>query len=298
MAHRFLRNSTLALTFAAALVAASCSSTPPAPKVERVVVVGDSNVDTGNLFRMTDSKLPAPPNWNGRNANGPVVVEYLAELLGAKLESHAVSGATSGPSNIVAKVLPAWASLERTGVTEQLDKLAAGNAKFAPSDLVVIWAGSNDIFGATRAKREELDQRIAGATANVETAISRLHAMGARRFVVANRTPREVIGNDNDLNGVDLNTALAAALDRARRKTQADIRLYDAYSAVADMMKKPEAYGFKDVRTLCISVPACAKDSAAEGYPIASAYVNWDGAHKTTHVHKLMAAQIQQLVQR
>lgn len=292
-----LRPSILALTCAAALLA-GCGSTPPAPKVERVVVLGDSNVDTGNLYRLTGNKLPAPPNWSGRNANGPVVVEYLAEALGAKLESHAVSGATSGPSNIVARVLPAWASLERTGVTEQLDKLAAGNSKFTPSDLVVLWAGSNDIFGATRAKRDELDQRIASASANVETAISRLHAMGARRFVVANRTPRDVIGSDNDLNGVDLNTALVVALDRARQKTNADIRLYDAYGAVADMMKKPEAYGFKDVKTLCISVPACAQDSAEAGYPIASAYVNWDGAHKTTRVHKLMAAQIQQLVQR
>jgi phospholipase/lecithinase/hemolysin len=74
------------------------------------------------------------------------------------------------------------------------------------------------------------------------------------------------------------------------------VRLYDAYGAIADMMKSPANYGFKEVNVLCWTVPACANDSLEGGLPVANTYVNWDGAHKTTRVHQLMAEQITQMV--
>lgn len=47
---------------------------------------GDSNIDNGNLFRITEGVAAQPPRWRGRESNGPVVVEYLAENLGVPLE--------------------------------------------------------------------------------------------------------------------------------------------------------------------------------------------------------------------
>lgn len=271
-----------------ALLLAGCGGggSGGASGIERVVAFGDSNVDNGNLFALTGGRAPAPPNWQGRNSNGPSVVEYLADSLGARLEDHAVSGATSGELNIVGGQA-AFAHVAKTGVAAQIDALAAKGARFGAGDLLVLWAGSNDIFGAARSDRTGLDQRIATAASNIEQAIVRLHGMGAMRFVVANRTPREVLGNDNDLNGVDLNKALAQAVSSARQRTGADVRLYDAYAAIADMMTRPAEYGFAEVRALCISVPSCAQDPQ-----VGSTYVNWDGAHKTTRVHRLMAGQI------
>lgn len=80
---------------------------------------------------------------------------------------------------------------------------------------------------------------------------------------------------------------MAQAVARARQRTGADVRLYDAYTAIADMMTQPSKYGFSETRALCMNVPACAQDEK-----VGATYVNWDGAHKTTRVHKLMAGQI------
>lgn len=286
---QFTRRSFAALLAGTAVLLAGCATTPA--QVQRVVVLGDSNVDTGNLYRLSGEKIPGPPNWKGRNSNGPNVAEYLAEKLGAKLESHAVSGATTGEGNIVPLVVPGYSHLEKTGVAAQVDALAASGARFGPQDLIIVWAGSNDIFGAKRSDRADLDRRISSAAANVERTIDRMRAMGAQRFVVANRTPREVLGSENDLNGQDLNKAIAEAVTRAKARTGADIRLFDAYGVIARMMANPQEYGFKDSRGLCMSVPACAQDSA-----VGATYVNWDGAHKTTRVHQILADQLVRLL--
>ena len=284
---------------AAAVFLAGCAAPQRAsvsPPITRLVVLGDSNVDNGNLLRMTKNEVPPSPNWQGRNSNGPNVVEYLAKSLNASLEDYAVSGADTGSGNVVAKISPAHAYVERSGVAVQLQDLVARNARFGSSDLVVLWAGSNDIFGAKRAERLALDQRIATAAANIEAAIVKLNGMGAQRFVVANRTPREALGTENDQNGVDLNIAVSAAVAQARSKTGADVRLFDAYSSIADMMKNPAKYGFKEPNALCWNVPVCANDSLEKGLPVGSTYVNWDAAHKTTRVHQLMAEQIEQML--
>jgi hypothetical protein len=99
----------------------------------------------------------------------------------------------------------------------QVADLEKAGARFGANDLVVLWAGSNDIFGVQRADRATLDQRIATAAANIDSAIAKLSALGAKRFLVANRTPREALGTDNDPNGVDLNKAIDATVAQARQ---------------------------------------------------------------------------------
>ena len=50
------------------------------PCFSKVIVFGDSNVDSGaendrSLYNLTGGLIPGPPNVGGRNCNGPVVVE-------------------------------------------------------------------------------------------------------------------------------------------------------------------------------------------------------------------------------
>lgn len=283
---------------AAVALLAGCAANPPSTDIQRVVVFGDSNVDNGNLFRMTNQKFPAAPRWKGRDSNGPVVVEYLAKDLNAKLEDYAVSGATAGASNIVPLIVPAYANVATTGVAWQLDEFSKAGGKLGNADLVVLWAGSNDIFGAKRQEKEDLAKRIATASSNLEKALMRLHSLGAKQVVFATRTPRDVIGNDNDLNGVDLNAALAATVKQVATRTGLDIRVYDSYTRISDMMKNPARYGFSDPASLCVNVPACASENYDSGLKVADTFVNWDGAHKTTRVHKLMAGEIRALIAR
>lgn len=285
---------------ATCVLTASCTSftslDTPSEKVERVVVFGDSNVDNGNLFRLTSGEFPTEPRWKGRDSNGPVVVEYLAKNLNADLKNYAVSGATTGRSNIVPLIVPKYDKVASTGVSWQLDQFSNVEGRLNASDVVVLWAGSNDIFGVKRQDQDELSKRIKAASINLENALLRLKSLGAKRVVLSTRTPREVIGNDNDLNGVTLNASLLDTIKRVQAKTGMDIVVYDAYARVSEMMKNPERYEFQDSRTLCVNVPQCASDKYESGQPVASTFINWDGAHKTTRVHQIMAQEIEEML--
>jgi phospholipase/lecithinase/hemolysin len=269
----------------------------PTRRIERVVVFGDSNVDNGNLLRLTGNKRPEPPNWNGRNSNGPNVAEYFAQDIGASLEDYAVSGATTGRSNIVTRIDPTLTAVADIGVLWEIDEFEKAGKKLGPADVVVIWAGSNDIFGIQRTNSAALQRQISAASENIGVALDRLHALGAQRFVVATRTPREKLGSDNDLNGVDLNAAIIDAVNKAAQRTGAKIILFDAYRSIQDMMTNPTRYGFTHVNELCVAVQECASDRFEDGQKIANAYVNWDAAHKTTRVHRLMAEQLTRMVE-
>ncbi|AKJ30413.1 SGNH/GDSL hydrolase family protein [Caldimonas brevitalea] len=290
--------SSLFQALAAISLMAGAAAAQAAGPVGRLVVFGDSNVDSGGLFSLTQQHYPAPPRWQGRDSNGPVVSEYVAELLGAQLYSHAVGGATTGTHNVVSASYPQYSRLNGTGLTWQLDEFGQAGGRLVGHEVALLWIGSNDLVGAQRANRSDLDRRIAAARANIELALERLYALGARRIVVATRTPRMTLGSDDDLNGVDLNVAIKAAAVAVKQRTAADIRLYDAYAAIADMIRNPSNYGFTQVSQQCIAVPACVNDVYGDGQAVGETFVHWDSAHKTTRVHRLMAEQLVDLLSR
>ena len=282
-----------AVALALAVLLVGCAGTPKQPPIERLVVFGDSNVDTGNLFRMTSDRFPAPPDWRGRNSNGPNVIDYLAKGLGVKVQNYAVSGATSGLTNVIG-LFPGGKPLEITGVRWQIDQfIEKDGGKLAPSDLVILWAGSNDLFRIDRKDAAALTKAIAGVSANINAETDRLYRLGARRILVANRTPRYVLENEDNLNGIDLNKAVAVAVADSAKRTGADVRLVDAYAVVVDIMNSPTRYGFVQVNAICTQAPACVAEKYDESLKIANGYVQWDPAgHKTTRVHALMAEKI------
>ena len=268
------------LALAALLTERHGIAAPPLP-VERLVMFGDSSVDNGNLFRMTGGKIPSsPPNWQGRFSNGPNVAEFLAKGLGAKLQNYAVSGATTGTDGFYAS----------TGVRSQIDQFINKDAgKLGPKDVVVLWAGSNDINGVQDGAA--LAKAINGASANISASIDRLYRVGARRILVANRAP--TLNSDDALKTIDLNKAIAVAVTKAAKRTGASIYLFDANGTIADMMHNPARYNFVQVGAPCDRLAACRDEKYEAGLKVSNEYIFWDAAgHKTTRVHALMAEKI------
>ena len=103
---------------------------------DQVVVFGDSNVDNGNSAAAAAKLgmvLNPPPNYGGRNNNGPVVVEYLADDLGVPLDDRAFSGATTGTGLSYGFV---------TNTLTQVTNYISGQAGVIdPKALYVYWAG-------------------------------------------------------------------------------------------------------------------------------------------------------------
>jgi phospholipase/lecithinase/hemolysin len=247
----------------------------------KLVVFGDSNVDTGNLF----GAFGVP---GGRSSNGKLVTEYVAESFGVPLQNFAWGGATSGTTNVVG------GGVVNTGLLSQLTAFNSGLGG-NPADakaLYIVWAGSNDLVGANFANPVDVQNRIDGVVGNLTTALTQLDTWGAERVLVATRTPRPDLLGDNDKAGQKLNDAIRSLVPTLDGSLGARIELFDAYAQVADMVNHPGNYGFTQNLALCNSFTAC-RTSLDE----AKGWINWDDAHKTTRVHELMgAAMVAQVV--
>lgn len=252
---------------------------------DKVVAFGDSNVDNGNLAAAA-AKLGflvnPPPNFGGRNNNGQVVVEYLAQDLGIPLDDYAFSGATTAAgvsSGLIVNTL-----------TQITNYLSANGGKADPNALYVYWAGSNDLLNVG-SDAALLGTRITTALANITAGVDDLGNAGATTILVANRAPRTSSTSQDNLNGVALNTALATALPSIDASTAANVSLFDDYGLISDMITNPSKYGFTHTAStdICFNDPVCSTNLS-----VASTYVFWDAAHKTTQVHYLMADVIAQ----
>lgn len=268
----------------ALLLALTLSAPARALTFSKLVVFGDSNVDNGNLFALSGGAFNGPPNFQGRNSNGILVVEYAAATLGLTLEDYAVSGARSGLLNAIQIGNPA---IDNSGALSQINNWQAnvlGGGPADPNALYVYWAGSNDLIGATPAT---LQSRIDLVRSNITSAMNQLDALGARWILVATRTPRQFLDTQNDQFGQALNADIRSFVPQLDAGLAATIQVFDSYEIVADMMRNPALYGFTQPNALCIDDPVCRADTA-----FARGFVAWDAAHKTTRVHELMAERL------
>lgn len=215
----------------------SAASLSPTDSFSKLYVFGDSLSDTGNVFNATIAvnelpvvpglivppvSPPDPPYFQGRNSNGPVWVEYLADELNLSLtNSTELSFLAPGiplPSPITLDatgpvISPFFnGSLSSTGVnfafggaqtgfqgsTEFGDlipgvltqvgwfqnDLALASTAADPDALYVVWAGANDYWGADPGDDAAL--LTSNAINNLTAAVSQLYDTGARNFLVPN----------------------------------------------------------------------------------------------------------------
>jgi phospholipase/lecithinase/hemolysin len=270
----------------AIIAAAICLGTAPpaaAGSISAVIAFGDSNVDNGNLRArglQFGLDINPPPNFGGRNSNGPVVVEYLADLIHRPLVNNAFSGANTGTGLNFGIA---------TNTLSQIQLYLAARAGSAdPRALYVYWAGSNDLLGVG-GDAALLQQRVTAARANIEAGLTALSDAGASRIIVANRTPRPDLASQDNLNGLALNAMIADLVADLDPLLGADLLPFDNYSLIADMVTNGTAYGFTRTAAgdLCFFVASCNADLTE-----AVNWTNWDAAHKTTRVHELMAQAI------
>ena len=255
----------------------------------KLIVFGDSNVDSGveseySLFNLTGGLIPGPPNVGGRSCNGPVVVEYAAEMLDVPLENYGVGGATTGIINLVGLFFPSLPDMAiNSGVLSQLEWFEDSIVKKKANRkaLFVLWAGSNDLFGATEA---DLSPRINNALENIETALVKLTNLGARNILVATRTVRPEYYEPNNVNGVIFNARLRVLVEQLNQELKSKIQIFEAFDLISNMTYNPDIYGFEETTARCAFDEDCIADTA-----ISDTYITWDDAHKTTRVHEIMA---------
>jgi outer membrane lipase/esterase len=300
--------------------------TPSTTTTTRLIAFGDSLTDggaysRGNSLILQGQGLPASlANTVGKFTNSPgsVWVEVLAGKLGTTIAPERFevgaanpTAASNGPNSAanatnyaqggsrVAKVPGVGCNPNSTGactaqaavpVSTQIDRaLAKGN--FVATDLVVVWAGANDVFfnttmasneitaasiAARRALTAAETQAIVGkyviameeAGLDTLTQLRRLKAAGAQRVVVMT-IPNAANSPFGDANAAakPLLTALSDAYNNQLKKEIAlndpGVLLFDAGTLAGAYRSNPSAYGFTNVTVPVCNVPAALGNSSS-----------------------------------
>jgi phospholipase/lecithinase/hemolysin len=263
----------------------------------QMVVFGDSLSDTGRMTELTGGVFPAPPtNYvYGRQSNGPVWVEYLAERLDLedRLVNYAVVGALTKPipdyssGNVWSDT---FSGLEGTDVTSQVfDYLQDVNGVADPSALYVLQGGANDFVRVPNP---------AVIIQNLIESLVALQTMGAKHLLVVNlpnlgETPRVILAERMGLlppgTGAFLsaataqfNQALAGALS-AYTFPGVSLTMADMHTFGSALAADPAAFGFTNVQEPYLLFGA-GSDPAT--------WLFWDDLHPTTAGHEVFAEQV------
>ncbi len=278
----------------------SASSTP----WSELVVFGDSLSDGGNAFALSGGLFPPSPPYAERFSNGPVAAEYLAGHLGVPLTrssvggtNFAVAGATTGVLNYNFEInfpggINQVGALKNSGIAGQIGQFAASNPVFDPArTLFMVWGGPNDFFLA-QATNTDLIAAATQAVNNLAGDVLGLAQLGAQHFLVPNmpdlgRVPEAIAMGplaQAQLEQLSLgfNGGLATAMGQVESLFGLDVRVFDTFAFMNQILDDPTAAGFTDTTTPCIATPAVLTGCTG--------FVFFDNDHPTTAAHALLGS--------
>lgn len=271
--------------------AASSTWLPVAPRrAPKIVhVFGDSLSDTGNMYLLYSGAFPmffAPPFAVPRLSNGPMWPDYLARALRVPIRAseeggtnHAIGGATISPENYY--TFNPYA----TGFA-MVDRFLALHGSADPQAVYIVWHGTNDIDPPASFTEWNFEQLVA--------MVGRLHAAGARKFLVANlfdvgKLPSVVnMGDPSYAQQLSEMTVLYNNLVAGlpARFPAARIGIVDAYGLKAMIDRHPRLFGFTNTTEACYKWAPLGDGSYC---PDVDKHWYFDWAHPTTRGHKLVA---------
>ncbi len=247
-------------------------TTAMAADFRSMVVFGDSNSDTGNLYRATKRKNPPRSRYyNGRFSNGPLWIEYVRSKLRIPVRVEAYGGARSGYGG-------------GRGLRRQVDNyIAKRRGRVDPRTLFFIWVGANDAEQLAKGKSEYAVSRQ--ATNHIATAVAQIASAGGRIFAVANmanlgKTP--IARSDRRISPSQLtrfSRRFNSDLRRALRPIGQSVKIVDVYPLLGAIQARPKRYGLSDARKSCLAIK-CREPNR---------FLFLDGKHLTTQGHRQLA---------
>ncbi|TBR36025.1 MULTISPECIES: autotransporter outer membrane beta-barrel domain-containing protein [Dyella] len=284
----------IAGAIAAALLFSTAAS---ATDFSKVVVIGDSLSDAGNIAAANGSPIPLRFTTNP----GYTTAENVAAALGLPVTASLTGGtdyAFGGAGlvhNSAAGPIPLMP--QQWGMY-----LAANGGKADPNALYQVWGGANDIFYLTAVSQDPtfLAAGVQQAAQTELGLLAQMQANGAKYVIVYNlpdigKTPASAAGGAAAQQGGSqlstlFNSVLEVGLNQLSNKGLNVIPV-NTYAVLNEVIANPSAYGFTNVTT-----PACTVSSSINCTPntlvdpnAAKTYLFADGVHPTTAAHAMLS---------
>lgn len=263
-----------------AVILLALSTIASAGAYTAVVVYGDSLSDNGNLYGV--SGYPPPPYWHGRNSNGPVAVEYLAQGLNSPLLDFAWIGATTGLGNYSdGGTQTSFGTHGFPGMGPQVGMSKSTITPIASSSLFMVWGGPNDFLtnGFTTTTAD-------AAVTNLLSIVGALQGAGAKHILVPGMPD---LGLTPDFYGNTGATALSLYFNHELTALLPNGVIYfDTFGFMHQVASNPGAYGFTNVSSPCFDgVTVCLNPNQ---------YLFWDSFHPTTAADAFLGVQFENAV--
>jgi phospholipase/lecithinase/hemolysin len=300
------------------------STTPPPPGGVNLQVVsfGDSLSDVGTYAPIASvvggGRFTTNPGqvWTqdiaqyyGGTLSAAFTIDFTHKLSAQSGLGYAEGGATvATPANLYDFLADVIGNVEMP-VNQQVSSYLSAHTSFNANQLVLVWAGANDVLRAGN---------LPAAAPTVETAATTLAQIvgqivqnGATHVVVVNvpnvgLSPDGLASSDGGANLTQLsqlfNTSLNAALQADG--LQGKVIQIDSYTWVDQIIANFQANGFAVSNTAQACNPATTPDNTSllcspATYATTNAdqtYMFADDLHPTTHLHTLFAQYVEQQI--
>ncbi len=262
-------------------------------RLDRLFVVGDSLSDGGTYSQAVQAgaalggqAVPAIRyRFTDNRADGSsrTYAEVLADELGIALEPNLITGVPAAAGTPIAALANdinvggtnfaqggarvgeralddaerAPFGITQTPVTVQVDRLLANDRRFDSNDLVILWAGANDVLansalvGGGARTPQEAGQAIGVAATQMVTQVERVLDRGATNVVVVTvpdigaNTP---LGTGSSAQGSALLSGLTGAYnDILVNGVGGRVTLVDSDAVLSAVLDNPARYGFSAI---------------------------------------------------
>ncbi|WP_028226914.1 SGNH/GDSL hydrolase family protein [Paraburkholderia ferrariae] len=300
----------------------SSSGTPPGGVSLQVVSFGDSLSDVGTYAPIASAVGGGRFTTNPGQVWTQDVAQYYGNTLNAaftigfdhKLSAQGGLGYAEGGSTVATPATQYDFLTDVIGnvempVNQQVSSYLGTYGSFNSGQLVLVWAGANDVLRAGTPP---------AATSTVETAATTLAQVigqivqgGATHVVVVNLpniglSPKGLAASDGGANLTQLSQLFNSTLNAALQSNglQGKVIQVDAYSWVTQMVANFQANGFTVSNTGQACDPSKTPDDTSllcspATYVSSNAdqtYMFADDLHPTTHLHSLFAQYVEQQI--
>ncbi|MEA3118887.1 MAG: hypothetical protein QOI13_2157 [Paraburkholderia sp.] len=300
----------------------SSSATPAGGIHLQVVSFGDSLSDVGTFAPIASVVGGGRFTTNPGQVWTQDVAQYYGDTLSAaftidvthKLSpqgglGYAEGGATvATPANLYDFLSDLIGNIEMPA-TEQVSSYLASHGSFNSNQLVLVWAGSNDVLRAGALPAAA--QTVQAAATTLAQVVGQIVQNGATHVVVVNvpnvgLSPKGITSADGGANLTQVSQMFNDSLNAALQANglQGKVIQIDAYTWIDQILANFQANGFAVSNTSFACDPAKTPKSTAllcspKTYVTANAdqtYIFADDLHPTTHLHALFAQFVEQQI--